>query len=444
MAGVAAIALVVTGCSSAAESQGSGKNGVITVTVGDRPPSSQPELQKALDTSIQQFQAANPNIKVVSKETSWNAQTFQALLAGGQMPTVMGVPFTEPASLIKNHQVADITAALKATGLDGELNQSVLSVAQIGGATYGVPTDVYSVGLAYNRALFKQAGLDPDRPPTTWEQVRTYAAAIAKATHQAGYATYDQDHFGGWMTTAATYSFGGRLEDAAGTKATLAIPELKAYLNLVRTMRWTDTSMGSNFNYSAKPALQDFAAGKIGMILNLPQDYPAIVQNYKMDPDDYGFAALPQQTGTSVSLSGGIVQVFNPRASEAEIVAGLKWIKFNRFNQYSSQAAAVAAAQAATKDGALVGLPALTPLSQAKYQQYQEWIKPLANVPVANFAGYTAVADKQSIVPEPRGNAQYLYGQLDVVLQAVLTNKDADIDALLRTAEQNVDGRLGH
>ena len=33
----------------------------------------------------------------------------------------------------------------------------------------------YGIGLHYNRALFEEAGLDPDQPPTTWDEVREYA-----------------------------------------------------------------------------------------------------------------------------------------------------------------------------------------------------------------------------------------------------------------------------
>jgi len=33
--------------------------------------------------------------------------------------------------------------------------------------------DAYALGLAYSKTLFKQAGLDPNTPPTTWDQFLT-------------------------------------------------------------------------------------------------------------------------------------------------------------------------------------------------------------------------------------------------------------------------------
>ena len=52
-----------------------------------------------------------------------------------------------------------------------------------GKTIYGLPTNNYTQGLIYNRALFSQAGLNPNDPPTTWAQVETDAKAIAKLGH---------------------------------------------------------------------------------------------------------------------------------------------------------------------------------------------------------------------------------------------------------------------
>src|SRR5690606_9482511 len=193
---------------------------------------------------------------------------------------------------------------------------------------YGIPVDVYSVGLAYNRDLFEQAGLNPDSPPTTWEEVREASLAIHEATGATGYATFTADNFGGWMMTAAVNSFGGRVQSDDGAESTVDTPEVRAYLELLAEMRWEDDSMGTNFVYSAEPAKQDFAAGKIGMILNLAFDYPGLILNYGMDPESYGFAALPQATETSQTLTGGAARVFNPQATPEELEAAIAWTEF--------------------------------------------------------------------------------------------------------------------
>jgi multiple sugar transport system substrate-binding protein len=48
------------------------------------------------------------------------------------------------------------------------------------GRQYGIPFETNTLVLFYNVDLFQEAGLDPDRPPKTWEQLTSYAAKLTK------------------------------------------------------------------------------------------------------------------------------------------------------------------------------------------------------------------------------------------------------------------------
>ena len=56
--------------------------------------------------------------------------------------------------------------------------------------------------LHYNRDLFTQAGLDPDKPPTTWDEVRAAAKQIADEDRRGRLRPDGQDNTGGWQLTA--------------------------------------------------------------------------------------------------------------------------------------------------------------------------------------------------------------------------------------------------
>jgi hypothetical protein len=58
------------------------------------------------------------------------------------------------------------------------------------------------------------------------------------------------------------------------------------------------------------------------------------------------------------------------------------------------------------------------------------------------MTGFTDVIFDQPLVAEPSGSTQELYGALDTVVQAVLTDEGADIDALLEQADANVQAIL--
>ena len=125
-------------------------------------------------------------------------------------------------------------------------------------------------GLHYNRRLFEEAGLDPDNPPTTWDEVRAAAKTIADETGQAGYAHMTQSNTGGWILTTETYALGGRIVEGEGEEVTATVDNDATVeaLEMLREMRWADNSMGASFLYDWGTINQDFAAGKIGMYMS--------------------------------------------------------------------------------------------------------------------------------------------------------------------------------
>jgi ABC-type glycerol-3-phosphate transport system substrate-binding protein len=432
-------------CSSAPSSSGgTGGGGQVTITVGDRPSSSDPANRAQFDKKVADFEKANPDIKLDPVETIWEATTFQAQAAGGQLPDVLSVPFTEPQGMIARKQVADLTKALQDDGLLKELNPNVLKIGQDqAGNVYAIPTAAYSIGLIYNRDLFTKAGLDPDKPPATWDEVRADAKKIAAATGQAGYAQMTTTNTGGWMFTTQTYAFGGSIENSDGTKATFDDAPSRAALQVLHDMKWVDKSMGQAVLYDYDGIQKAFAAGKIGMYMGAPDMYRSVVVTNGLKPSAFGIGPLPQQGGDHGTLTGGSVQVVGTSTTDAEKAAAIKWIKFAYLNKYVNQDAAVTSAKNGVAAKQPVGVPGLPVIAADQYATYQSWIKPYVNVPLENFAPYTSVAAEQKIIPEPPVKAQEVYAALDPVVQTVLGNAKADIPALLSKAAATVNAKLG-
>ncbi len=419
------------------------ENAPVTITVGDRPTPDKPADLASFERKVKEFTDLHPNIKVETTETKWEAKTFQAKLAGGSLPTVMNVSFTEPQNMIRNKQLPDITDALKQVDLLDKLNPATLKIVQDAeGRVYGVPIDVFSVGLAYNRDLFTKAGLDPDKPPTSWDEVRSYAKQIAEKTGKAGYAQLTTNNTGGWMLSTMTYSLGGSVQSPDGKASTFNDAPMKQALQLLKDMRWTDKAMGSQFLYNQEDVRQDFAAGKIGMVMQAPDAYDMSVKNFGMDPADFGMAGLPQAGGVHGTLTGGSIKMISVKSTPEQVLAGLKWIEYDQFRKYTDEKIAVDDAKNVISDKGFVGRPALSPLSQQVWDQYLAWIKPQTNVPVEQFNGYVETAKTYPLIPEPANRAQEVYAALDPVVQEVLTKEDADIDDLLAKASTAIDAKL--
>ena len=60
-----------------------------------------------------------------------------------------------------------------------------LKLTELDGRTYGIPYVFSTPTLFYNADLLRQAGLDPDKPPTTWTEVKQYGLQIKQRTGQA-------------------------------------------------------------------------------------------------------------------------------------------------------------------------------------------------------------------------------------------------------------------
>ena len=100
---------------------------------------------------------------------------------------------------------------------------------------------------------------------------------------------------------------------------------------------------------------------------------------------------------------------------------------------------AVADAKAQSASGQAVGTPVLPIFSKDQYTKSLGWIKDYVNVPLENMKGYTDVMFTQKLVGEPSHATQDTYALLFPVVQAVLTDKNADVDKLLSDA--NVQGQ---
>jgi multiple sugar transport system substrate-binding protein len=415
----------------------------VTITVGVLRPGATQAAVDALNLQITEFEAKYPWITVEPEEYNWTAPTFTAALAAGTLPDVFTIPFTDGKGLIAQDQIVNIDARVRALGYADKFNPNVIVNGQgADGKISAVPIAAYGMSLTYNRTLFTAAGLDPDKPPTTWDEVRAAAKTIAEKTGVAGFAQMATENTGGWQITTSTYALGGRMEtiaDDGKATATLNNAETKAALERLKAMRWEDKSMGSTFDYAWGSINQAFAAGQIGMFTGGSDLYTNMVQNNNLKPDDYGVTVIPLASSpTAGVLGGGTLAAVNVVTREEERDAAVHWIDFYYLQKLLTQDGAVADAKALVANNQPVGVPALPIFDKASYDQSQEWIKDYINVPTAQMVGFTSKIFDQPIVTEPTVHTQELYAALDPVVQAVLTDQNANIGALLDAANAAV------
>ncbi|MER6296464.1 ABC transporter substrate-binding protein [Streptomyces althioticus] len=428
-------ALALTACGSDGDDAA---DGTTRITVNCMPPKSAKVDRQFFKDEIAAFEKKNPDIDVVPHDAfpCQDPKTFDAKLAGGQMEDVFYTYFTDARHVVDINQAADLTPYVKELKSYDTIQQQLRDIYTVDGKIYGIPRTGYSMGLIYNRDLFEKAGLDPDTPPATWDEVRTAAKRIAAlGDGVVGYADYSAQNQGGWHFTAELYSQGGDVVSADGKNATVDTPEGRAVLRTLHDMRWKDESMGSKQLLVINDAQQMMGSGKLGMYLAAPDNIPILVKEKGAEYENIAIAPMP---GGKATLVGGDGYMFSKKATPEQIRAGLKWLDHMFLTPGDGFLGDYARAK---RNDAPVGLPEprlFTGAADAKDQQVKE---ANANVPVENYQAFLDGNQKLEMKIEPP-HAQQLYSVLDGVVSAVLTKEDADIDQLLKDASGKIDGIL--
>lgn len=404
----------------------------IRVTTTNAPDENNPADVARHQQLLELFKQIRPDVVVEAHQGGFDKATFAAKLAAGTMEDAYLVPFTEPQDLIAKGYAADITELMQAWEHYASFNPDVLRIVQdANGRIYGVPVGGYALGLLYNRKLFEQAGLDPNRPPATWDELRQYARQIKERTGKAGFAELSKGNQGGWHLTAWIYSFGGDLEQQRDGKWTATFNNDAAVraLQTLKAMRWEDQSMTEQQLLEVADVLPLLSTGEVAMAVMAPDALQGMKTQFQAPIDDFGMGPLPQ-AGGNATLAGGAAWMFNPKSPPEVIKAAFDWTVNRDFNLQAFEADL----RGQQERGQLVGLPSL-PLFRGEFQQQREAIiAKYTNVPLEHYRPYTEA--QLQLRPEPPVETQKLYAVLDTVMQAILTDANADPQAVLDQAAQ--------
>jgi sn-glycerol 3-phosphate transport system substrate-binding protein len=142
---------------------------------------------------VDQFNAAQDRVQVraVFQGTYTEARTkYLTALRGGGLPDIAQLEDTATQLMIDSSSVVAAQDCIDAEGyrLDDFLDR-VVAYWTVAGRLWAMPFNVSAPLLFYNKTAFQRAGLDPNRPPTTLEDVRASARAIvASGSARSGIA----------------------------------------------------------------------------------------------------------------------------------------------------------------------------------------------------------------------------------------------------------------
>ncbi|MGD2184871.1 MAG: sugar ABC transporter substrate-binding protein [Desulfobacterales bacterium] len=153
---------------------------------------------KSLNEAMDIFHKRNPNIKVVLEPVSYKEKETKYTVesAAGRAPDVFHVhAFSLPLFFSKGY-AKDLTPFIQKEGA-GFLDPWYplpLQLMKHNGKMHAMPGDYMTMVLFYNTEMFKAAGLDPNKPPKTWDEFLIYAKKLTRDTDGDG--KIDQWGFG--------------------------------------------------------------------------------------------------------------------------------------------------------------------------------------------------------------------------------------------------------
>lgn len=465
---VAMTASVLVGCSGKAESVSAGKEALtetdsastattadkISISLGIWPDESLPDDIKLFDGYVKTYNKTHENVTVVPASYTYATDTFVPLCEAGNCPTLYDTWFTEPQKIINGGYAADITDILEKRGWLDAMNPSVKKLlSDSNGRVYGVPRDAYALGLMMNADLFKEAGLvDADgypQYPTTWDDFAQKAKVIKDKTGAAGFCLLAKDNAAGWQFTPIAWSFGATFttENADGTyTANVDSSEAIAAMEFVKSLKWKyDVLTADPLSEDWGSGFTALASGDAAMYIAANDAVNQATQVNGLPLESLAMCGLPAGPAGQFSLTGGTPYMFAADATEDQINAALDFLEVMGRAPVASDSVK-AGLESSAKNNVKNEVPVIAGFPCWVNDDYismvNDVVKENSNVDAKMYQPYFDAVNNGTLKTEEPGSAQDLYAELTKVIQEVVTNKDADVASLMKTADENYQKKL--
>lgn len=232
---------------------------------------------------------------------------FGTSYAAGEAPDAISLDLIYHPQFTKADLCEDLTEYAKSLPYFEHLSKSHVRLASKDGRIYGLPYAADVSFLFYNKDLFRRAGLDPEKPPSNFAEMRDAAEKISKLEGP-------EEIFGYWTSLGSggnqTFTFqpqiwasGGDILNADGSKCMLDSDIVRECLKHYRGLFQSGAMPISCQTDSGANRIPLFAAGRTGITLGGTFNLGTILRDF---PDlDFGIAPIPGKDGGYSTFAGG-------------------------------------------------------------------------------------------------------------------------------------------
>ncbi|MHB0997881.1 MAG: extracellular solute-binding protein [Armatimonadota bacterium] len=393
---------------------------------------------------FERFQELHPNIKIVSAsglEIQGPASESGLLMAmaGGTAPDVFYVNFRQLHTYIDQNFLYPLNEYIKEDPeVLARVNPTIREVLNVNGNVYSIPWFQAVMALYYRKDLYRQAGLDPDKPPTTWNEFYEYSKRLTVpelGQYGFGFEASPQGTSYHWVNFL--WQAGGDVvaqnkngEWTAVFNSPEGVKALKFFKKLVCD-EWVRESDGKKFKGVASRTTSykpDILQGKIAQWFAYSTDH--VTNRSDLNPSLIGIAALPAgPAGKANEINAGMWGM-NSQIKDKKIRdAAWEYIKFMGSEE---------ADQVRTKAYVESGLGKLVNPDKLEKYGYTEYLR---GIPKSWIA-----ANKDAFKhgrPEPHGkNCEMIYTELDYPLVSISLKPNSDPKRLLDITANKINTKM--
>ncbi|MDR0831944.1 MAG: extracellular solute-binding protein [Bacillales bacterium] len=408
-----------------------------------------PDTASAKDVNMfknwkMRFEKDHPEYEIIGQNYEYSRDTIFGSSAAHNLPTVFQTWFTEPAMLVENNIIREITPQLDALGWSDKMDLYMKDIVEINDKMYGIPRDGYALGMFINLKLMYDYEILPDENndklgdlydsegnplyPQTFEDLEKIGEQLSEIGDVKPIFILSANKNGGWQFTNIAWNFGAELQvqDNEGKyHSNLNSPEVIEAMEWIREMKSNDYLLKSAttnyFEWYSKVGEQTSSA-----FVGSDQISLAVI-NGGLEKEEIAFVPMPKgPRGDQYSLFGGTPFVFSKDASDAEVKGALLFLEYMGRSPETSEASRLALKEGnetAKQKGQPI-LPTIKAWVDADYLQMANDIEEeYVNVNMDNFKDFFNTIDTLK-KPEYPNCSQEMYEFLDAVIQAVLLNPD--------------------
>jgi sn-glycerol 3-phosphate transport system substrate-binding protein len=290
-------------------------------------------ITKIIDGYAADFEKANPSIKIKPIYSgTYQESITKALTAhkSGTPPVTSVLLSTDMFTLIDEDAIVPIDGFIK-TDDDKKWLASFFPAfmenSQTGNKTWGVPFQRSTIVLYYNKDMFKEAGLDPEKGPATWAEMQSFAEKLTKKDASGNVTQWGvqipSSGFPYWLFQGLTTQAGAILMNPEGNKTAYDNPAVIEALQY-----WADLSRKHKVHppgiveWGTTP--KDFFEKKVAMMWTTTGNLTNVRSNAKFP---FGVAMLPAHKRRGSPTGGGNFYI-SKKASAAEQNAAFQFIKW--------------------------------------------------------------------------------------------------------------------